>query len=156
MSGGCNLLNGAISGVKQFGNAAGNFFKDDVGGFFVNDVGGFFKNLGRKKRDIDCSLDAMKVPGLDVDVQGLNVEAPDLSQLLEFAKRLRPDMNFVDFDLNLENLKTLFQSQSIADIREKLMKVVKYIFKHVQALFSKCKKFFYFATLIFVIYDGYK
>ena len=65
-------------------------------------------------------------------------------------------MNFVDFDLNLDNLKTLFQTQSIADIREKLMNVVKFIFKNVQAIFSQCKKVFYFATLLFVIYDGYK
>ena len=98
----------------------------------------------------------MKVPGLNVDVNGLRVKAPDLSELLAFAKKIRPDIDFDVFDLNLENLKTLFQSQSIADIREKLMRVVKVIFENVQAIFFKCKKFFYFATLIFLIYDGYK
>ena len=77
-------------------------------------------------------------------------------QLLEFAKKLRPDMDFDAFDLNLDNLKALFQSQSIFDIRQKLMTVVKHIFKSVQAIFAKCKKFFYFTTLIFLIYDGYK
>ena len=144
MSAACNGVKGAISGVGKFAKDAGK------------KIGGFFKNLfGRKKRDA-CSLDAIKLPSLNLDLKGLHIDGPDLSQLLEFAKKLRPDMNFDAFDLNLDNLKSLFQSQSIADIREKLVKVIKHIFEKVQVIFSQCKKFFYFGTLVLLIYDGYK
>ena len=98
----------------------------------------------------------MKVPGLNVDLNRLRVKTPDLSDILAFAKKIRPDIDFDVFDLNLENLQTLFQSQSIADIRKKLMGVVKVIFENMQVIFFKCKKLFYFAALIFLIYDGYK
>ena len=70
--------------------------------------------------------------------------------------KMRPDIDFNIIDWNWDNIQTLFQSQSIGDIREKLMGVVKVIFEKLQAIFMKCKKLFYFATLIFLIYDGYK
>ena len=107
------------------------------------------------------------LPTIDLNMDWMKGEIPDCKnaknanmapcQLLEFAKKLRPDMNFDALDWeNFDNLKALFQSQSIADIRQQLMNVVKHIFKSAQAIFAKCKKFFYFATLIFLIYDGYK
>ena len=129
---------GVLSGVEQFGKDAGDFFKNDVGGFFEDvgsEIGSWF---GRRKRDalylpdLESGCNADVIPDLDVNVQGLHANAPDLSQLLEFAKKLRPDMDFDVFDLNLDNLKTLFESQSIAGIREKLMNVVKYVFEYSQ------------------------
>ena len=150
----CNGVTGALSEVGKFAKDAGNEI-----------VGGFKKAWnwlsGRKKRS---SCVPPVIPTLDINVDGIQGKIPNCKkfpnsapcQLLEFAKKLRPDMNFDAFDLDLDALKTLFESQSIADIRQRLMNVVKYIFKHVQAIFAKCKKFFYFATLIFLIYDGYK
>ena len=63
----------------------------------------------------------------------------------------------LDFmDLSLEKFKDVFQSQSISELRKKMIGILKEVFKLVQEYSIYFKKAFYIVSLILIVHDAYR
>ena len=74
--------------------------------------------------------------------------APEHQNIIE----LKP--NFDPLDLNLDDFSDALQSQSISNIRLKLISVLRDVFGLVRSYTAEAKKLFYAASLLLVIADA--
>ena len=65
-------------------------------------------------------------------------------------------INFDPLDMNLDKFKGAFQSQSIAELRQRIVRILKEVFTLFQEYSAYFKKTFYVISLLLVIVDTYK
>eukprot|EP00095_Tigriopus_kingsejongensis_P011211 maker-scaffold263_size232787-snap-gene-1.30 protein:Tk11211 transcript:maker-scaffold263_size232787-snap-gene-1.30-mRNA-1 annotation:"hypothetical protein LOTGIDRAFT_155733" len=143
-----NVLSTVCNGVRSVISTTGKLFSDAGKGLSqaVNKIKNFFGR--RRKRADECSIPPVVPNLLDVDVPGLNMEA-----LQEWIKTMFPDFDVLDLDLN--DFKDTLKSNSIVDIRAKIIGILRNIFVLVQDYSNYLKKVFYLVSLFLVILDAF-
>ena len=89
------------------------------------------------------------VPDVDIGPRGVN-----LDKLKAWARRLAPKLDLVD--LKWDEFENMLQSQSIADIRYKLVSLLKNVFRFIKYYSFLFKKVFYAVSLVMVIVDAFQ
>ena len=59
-------------------------------------------------------------------------------------------------DLNLDDFKSIFQSQSISELRRKMIQILKDVFQLIQHYSVYFKKIFYISSLVLIFYHTYR
>ena len=67
---------------------------------------------------------------------------------------LKPNLDILD--LKLDDLKKVFQSQSISELRKKMIGILKEVFVLVQKYSEYFKKAFYVVSLVLIVIDAYR
>ena len=139
-----------MDGISDFLNAPGNVLSATCNG--ISDagsaIGGFFEDLFGRRRRKRCDIPPV-IPDFDPDVEGI-----DFSALEEWIKSLKPDIDIID--LNLDDFKNLLKSNSISSIRQKIVDLLKVVFKNLETYTEMAKKGFYALSLILVIFDAFR
>ena len=101
--------------------------------------------VGKRRKRNACGIPPV-VPKLDFNVPDVNLEA-----LKNFIKSLDPDIDLIDFDWS--DILPALKHSSIADIHEKLKRILKGFFSLIQDYFALAKKIFYLSILL-IIWDA--
>ena len=126
-------LNGIDDVACNTGTKIGSFFAGPLAGGALL---GACEGLGALKG---------MLPDVSVDAPEIN-----LDELVEWAQTLFPDMD--PLDINTISIGDLLQSQSIADIRNKLINATKRFFTILQFVFAHIKLGFYIISLVYMLF----
>ena len=94
---------------------------------------------------VNCDGVKVNLPDIPVDVNDINLDG-----LENWAKDLFPNMD--PLDINRKSVGDLLQSQSISNIRDKLINVTKRFFEILQYVFSNIKLGFYMISIVYMLF----
>ena len=122
-----------LKGFKVLGDVAGGLC--EVGSGFVNLFGA----------STNCD-------GVKVNLPDISLDTPDfnMNKIVEWARNLNPRLD--PLDINTLSVGDLLQSQSISNIRDKLINATKRFFEILQYVFSNIKLGFYMISIVYMLF----
>ena len=122
-----------LKGLNVLGDVA------SVGCKGVSTIAGWFGG------SVNCDGVKVNLPDIPLDTPDIN-----LNKLVEWARDLNPHLD--PLDINTLNVGDLLQSQSISNIRDKLINATKRFFEILRYVFSNIKLGFYMISVVYMLF----
>eukprot|EP00093_Oithona_nana_P009759 09759.XXX_500279_501780_1 [CDS] Oithona nana genome sequencing. len=125
--------------------------KDQLKGFKVlGDVAGGLCEVGSGLVNLFGA--STNCDGVKVNLPDISLDTPDfnMNKIVEWARNLNPRLD--PLDINTLSVGDLLQSQSISNIRDKLINATKRFFEILQYVFSNIKLGFYMISIVYMLF----